>query len=83
MPDGRKSFSSEHRLQALSTSEIVERFEFAILLLARDIKFRGRRLKPCHMLNALAFRFVELTPKERLLFARKAIADLEHFLAED
>jgi hypothetical protein len=68
------------RLQADSAREIALAFEHAALDLAH-LKFRGRKLRPGPLLNALVLAWCDLPPSERERFAVTAIARLDSVLS--
>jgi hypothetical protein len=72
-----RRFGKTYRLQADSVPEVAGDFEKAVLRLAHDVRFQGRKLRPGPALNALVLWFVELPEAERERVARDAIRRLE------
>jgi hypothetical protein len=73
----------KNRLQADSIPEVIHKFGLAVLDLARVARFRGRKLAPAHLLNAIVLHFSELPKEEREAIGVKSLARFEAAMGSD
>jgi hypothetical protein len=81
----KRRLTSDYKLQANSIGEITDEFDALVRRITRreELKFRGAKLRPGPLLNALIYEFLRLPEEEAARRAREALARLESFLAEE
>src|SRR5262245_19885370 len=77
-----RALTRQHRLQALSVSEITDRFEDVAVAIGRVQAFQGRKAKAGPLLNAMVLWFLGLPEPAQLALATEYLARLEVLLAE-
>ncbi len=72
-----KMFRKTYRLQADSIKEIGGAYEESAVRVSHAVRFRGNKLRPGPLLNALVLAFVEMTEEEQERVAQLAVKRLE------
>ena len=75
--------SENEKLQAPSIPEIKDGLITETVRLARLVKFRGRKLRPGPLINAVLLHFLKMPAEERARIAQVGVAAYEALLGHD
>lgn len=75
--------NAENRIQAPSIPEIKEGIVASAMRLGRSIKFRGRKLRPGPLINAVMLQFLTMPAADQERLAREYLARYEAILEHD
>lgn len=78
-----RDLTDSYKLQTPSIPEIKDAFDGAAKQIARGVAFRGRKLRPGPLLNAVVLHFLSLDEAERVRIAVENLAILETLLEHE
>jgi hypothetical protein len=78
-----RNLTTTHRLQALSVPEVTDRLEDLLHRVGRTLKFRGHKLRPGHVLNAVVLHFLSQSEEEQDRALAGSLSRLEAILGDD
>lgn len=75
--------SDSYKIQAQSIPELKDGFDAISKRIAREIQFRGRKLRTGPLLNAVVVHYLRLSEEEQMRIAREGLAVYESLLDLD
>jgi len=75
--------SDGHKFQAQSIPEVKDALDAAVSRVARDLQFRGRKLRVGPALNAIALYYLSMDDAERERIVRRGLEVYERLLESD